>query len=369
MDWEAEGLLDGLEDEHSRAARRELLDELHADGVSVQELREACAEDRLVLLPVERLLAGVPRYTAREIAEQAGLSLELLAESRQALGLPVPDPDARVFGEEDLAFAHNARQFQDAGFPVRDTLEVQRVLGRGMARYAEALRALFAQTFLRPGDSEVELARRFAETAEQLLPASGPWLGHVFSLHLRQLIRNDVIGIEERTSGKVADTFETAVGFADIVGFTELGESVPIEELGGVAGRLSRLAGEVVEPPARVVKLIGDAVMFVSPDAPAAVRTALSLVDVAAAEDAFPPLRAEIAFGPAVNRWGDWFGGTVNLASRLTERARPGTVLVTKPARDAAGEDGFAWSSAGDKKLKGISSPVRAYRARRAGED
>jgi adenylate cyclase len=56
----------------------------------------------------------------------------------------------------------------------------------------------------------------------------------------------------------------------------------------------------------------------------------------------------------------------VNLASRLAERARPGTVLVTKPARDAAGEDGFAWSSAGEKRLKGISSPVRTYRARRA---
>ena len=94
------------------------------------------------------------------------------------------------------------------------------------------------------------------------------------------------------------DPLETAVGF------TKLGASVPVEELGGVAGRLSRLAGDVVEPPARVVKSIGGAVMFVSPDAAAAVGTALALVDAAAAEDAFPPLRAGIAFGPAVNRWG-----------------------------------------------------------------
>ena len=367
MDWEAEGLLEGLEDDAAIAARRELLDELHADGCSVQELREAVAEDRLVLLPVERLLAGAPRYSARDVAERAGLELDLLIESRQALGLPVTDPDARLFGEEELEFAANARRFQEAGFPVEEMLEVQRVLGRGMARYAEALRALFAQTFLKPGDSEVELARRFASVAQDLLPQSGPWLAHVFSLHLRQLIRNDVIGIEERTSGKVPDTFETAVVFADLVGFTELGETVPVQELGGLAGRLSRLAGNVVEPPVRVVKLIGDAVMLVSPDARAAVATAIELVEAAALQDDFPQLRAGVAFGPAVNRWGDWFGCTVNLASRLTERARPGAVLVTEPARDAAGEDAFAWSPAGDKKLKGISAPVKAYRARRLG--
>lgn len=369
MDWDAEGLLDGLADDEARAARLELLDELHSDGCTVDELRAAVAEDRLVLLPVERLLAGIPRYSAREIADRVGLPLELLVQSRQALGLPVVDPDARVFGEDELGFAENSRQFLQAGFPFEETLEVQRVLGRGMARYAEALRALFAQTFLKPGDSEVELARRFATVAEGLLPQSGPWLGHVFALHLRQLIRNDMVGLEERTSGKVLDTFETAVVFADLVGFTELGETVPVEELGGLAGRLSRLAGEVVEPPVRVVKLIGDAVMLVSPDARAAVATAIELVEVAEREESFPQLRAGVAYGPAVNRWGDWFGSTVNLASRLTERARPGSVLVTEPAHDAAGEDAFDWSAAGEKRLKGLSAPVTAYRARPLGHN
>jgi adenylate cyclase len=369
MDWDAEGLLEGLEDESARAARIELLDELHADGCSLKELSEAVAEDRLVLLPVERLLAGAPRYSARDIAERAGLELEHLIETRQALGLPVTDPDARVFGEEELEFAANSRRFLEAGFPFDDTLEVQRVLGRGMASYAEALRALFAQTFLKPGDSEVEVARRFATVAEGLLPQAGPWLGHVFALHLLQLIRNDIIGLEERRSGKVSDTFETAVVFADLVGFTELGEKVPVAELGGLAGRLARLTDNAVEPPVRLVKQIGDAVMLVSPDARAAVATAIELVEVAEREDDFPQLRAGVAFGPAVNRWGDWFGGTVNLANRLTERARPGSVLVTEPAHDAAGEDAFDWSAAGEKRLKGLSAPVRAYRARRLGQD
>ncbi|MGZ8649033.1 MAG: adenylate cyclase regulatory domain-containing protein [Solirubrobacteraceae bacterium] len=369
MDWDAEGLLEGLEDESARAARIELLDELHVDGCSLKELSEAVAEDRLVLLPVERLLSGAPRYSARDIAERAGLELEHLIETRQALGLPVTDPDARVFGEEELEFAANSRRFLEAGFPFDDTLEVQRVLGRGMASYAEALRALFAQTFLKPGDSEVEVARRFATVAEGLLPQAGPWLGHVFALHLLQLIRNDIIGLEERRSGKVSDTFETAVVFADLVGFTELGEKVPVAELGGLAGRLARLTDNAVEPPVRLVKQIGDAVMLVSPDARTAVATAIELVEVAEREDDFPQLRAGVAFGPAVNRWSDWFGGTVNLANRLTERARPGSVLVTEPAHDAAGEDAFDWSAAGEKRLKGLTAPVRAYRARRLGQD
>ena len=91
MDWEAEGLLEDLPDDRAREARRELLDELHEDGVSLEELEQAVKEQRLALVPVERLLGGEPRYSAREIAEQAGLDLDTLLATRRALGLPVPD--------------------------------------------------------------------------------------------------------------------------------------------------------------------------------------------------------------------------------------------------------------------------------------
>ena len=94
--------------------------------------------------------------------------------------------------------------------------------------------------------------------------------------------------------------------------------------------------------------------------------TCLALIDCAEREENFPPLRAGVAFGPAVNRWGDWFGSTVNVASRLTGRARPGAVLVTEPVREAA-EDGFDWSAAGEKKLKGLQKPLKTYRPRPRG--
>ena len=123
------------------------------------------------------------------------------------------------------------------------------MLGQGMARYAEATRALVAHTFIEPGLDEYELAHRYRAVAEQLMPLAGPWLEHVFALHLQQVLRSDALTQEQRRAGKLDDTQEAVVAFADLVGFTELGESVPVEELGSVAGRLSRLAGDALEPP------------------------------------------------------------------------------------------------------------------------
>jgi adenylate cyclase len=365
MDWEAEGLLDGIDDAQAREARRSLLDVLHGDGVPVEELRRAVAEDRLVILPVEHVLTSETRYTAREIAEESGLGLDYLLAGRRALGLPVPDPDERVLDERDMEIARVACRYRQAGFPDEEALEVTRVLGHGMARYAEAVRSLVAQTFIEAGADEATLARRYADVARELLPLAAPAMELVFALHLRQVLRNDAISREQLASGRVVEAQETTIAFADLVGFTALGETVPVEELGGVAGRLWRLAGEVVEPPVRIVKQLGDAVMLVSPEPSEMVECLLCLLDAASEHDDVPALRSGAAFGPAVNRWGDWFGSAVNVASRLTARARPDSVLVTQALRDAVGDGPYHFSPAGEKKLKGISSPVTTFRARR----
>jgi adenylate cyclase len=365
MDWDAEGLVEGLEDDEARSARRALLDELHEKGSSLEELRAAVAEDRLVLMCVERRLTSDPRYTARDISEKTGMDLDWMNASRRALGLPVPDPDERVFGEDDLEAAKLGVRHREAGFADEDALEVARVLGRGMASYAEATRSLVAQTFAEPGISELELAHRYDAVAELLMPLAGPWLEHVFSAHLRQVLRSEAVTQEARRTGRLGGAQEATVAFADLVGFTRLGETVPLEELGTVAAELSRLASEAVEPPVRIVKQIGDAVMLVSPDPAPMVETTLTLIERAADDEHLPALRAGVACGAAVNRWGDWFGTPVNLASRLTTRARPGSVLVTEKVREHAA-DGFAYSDAGPKRLKGFSSPVHAYRVRRA---
>jgi adenylate cyclase len=365
MDWEAEGLLDNCRDDAAREARRALLDKLHADGVELEELRQAVAEDRLALLPVERLISSETHYSARDICEQTGLDLEFFQAQRRALGLAVPDPDERLYGEPDLESARMGNQYRQAGLPDDDALEAQRVLGRGMARYVEAVTTLVGQSVLQGAADEHELAARLEATSRMLLPLAGPWLERVFALHLREALRQEVITSEQLASGRLDSGRDCAVAFADLVGFTELGETIPVEELGSVAGRLSRLAEDVIAPPVKIVKEIGDAVMMVSPDPAPLVEAGLRLVEGSEGEDGLPAIRAGIAYGPAVNRWGDWYGPTVNVASRLTSRARPLSVLATEAVRDVADGD-FQWSFAGEKKLKGLSSPLRTYRARRA---
>jgi len=115
-----------------------------------------------------------------------------------------------------------------------------------------------------------------------------------------------------------------------------------------------------------VVKSIGDAVMLVSPRPAPLLHAVLDLLAAAEALRGFPPLRVGVAHGRAVPRHGDWFGPAVNLASRLTDRARPGSVLVTNEVRDALGDDAaaFAFSAAGFKQLKGLPRPVATLRVR-----
>jgi adenylate cyclase len=104
--------------------------------------------------------------------------------------------------------------------------------------------------------------------------------------------------------------------------------------------------------------------MLVSTEPPALVEAALALVDAAEAEgEDFPQLHAGLAAGPAVTRGGDWYGHTVNLASRVAAIAWPGSVLCDQAVRDAA-PDAFRWSFAGQRRLKGIERPVRLWRAR-----
>jgi adenylate cyclase len=105
--------------------------------------------------------------------------------------------------------------------------------------------------------------------------------------------------------------------------------------------------------------------MFVSPEPEPLLEHALHLVDAADAQgEGFPQLKAGVAFGEALYRWGDWYGSPVNLASRVTDVAKPASVLATAGVRDAATES-FDWSFAGNRRLKGIPDQVTLYRCRR----
>ncbi len=369
VDFADEGLLDGLDEPRAREARLHLLERLHAEGVPVEELRRAVAEDRLALLPVERVLAGedAPRYTGREVAARVGQDVATLGAFRQALGFPVPDPDERAYAEYDLEAARRGARFAAAGLPEEGRLEVTRVMGRAMAELAEAIRRLATETLARPGDTELDLGLRLADFARRLGPELGPTLESVLHAHLRDQVRQEVVGQADLASGRVRGTREMSVAFADLVGFTRLGEQIAADELGGIAARLEALARAAAGGPVKLVKTIGDAAMLAAPEPGPLVAAALGLVEAADLEgEDFPQLRAGIAAGEVVARAGDVYGRPVNLASRLTSLARPASVLVGGPVREALKDaPDLRFSFAGERSFKGVRGAVPVFRVRR----
>ena len=265
IDFDAEGLLGDL-DGRAREARLALLQDLAGQGVPLEELRRAVEEDRLVLLPVERVFEdGREQYTATEIAERAGLELEFLVRLLQALGAPIPPENSRVYGEADLEAAKRAKLFLDAGLPPEGVLETSRIIGISMANLADANVDLVGEVFTQPGVDEHELAVRYADAARAMAPLLGETLLHAYRIHLRERIRQAVITEAEVAAGRVSGTDEMTIAFADLVGFTRLGESLEIEEIGDLTGKLFELASDAARPPVRLVKMIGDAAMFASP--------------------------------------------------------------------------------------------------------
>jgi adenylate cyclase len=365
IDFEDAGLLRGLRGKR-RQARRELLAELAAAGVPLDELRRAVEEERLALLPVERELAGGgPRYSANEIAELSGLDREFLDRQWRALGMALPAPDEVAYTEADLGAARRAAEALAAGVPEDGAVEIARVLAIAMSQVAAANRQMVREALTRPGDTELDVAHRFRAAVQTLIPTIGDALGYAFNLHLRQQLRHTVMDAEQLAGGRAGRAAEVTICFADLVGFTRLGERLPAEELGDLTRRLTELAGEVTVAPVRLVKLIGDAAMLVGP-ADTVLDAALTLVEVSEAEDDFPLMRAGVAVGPALERAGDFYGRPVNLASRLTTIARPGTVLASEATKETAGEDDYRWSHARVGRLKGIEERVRVFRCRRA---
>ncbi len=369
VDPEAAGLLDGLTGD-ARAQRAELIPWLLEQGITVEEIRGAFAP---MLLPGRRIFGDDgTRLSARQISDQTGLDLEQLRRFQRASGLAtVDDPDAEVFLKPDAETAVHIKRFLDLGFDPDRLLTVVRVLAEGLSHAAEAMRyTAVAATMQRPGTTELEMARSAQVLVSAAAPLLGPMVQDMLMLQLRHAMETEAINANERALGaSLPGARQVAIAFADLVGFTRLGETVPPEELEQLANRLADAARNVAVPPVRFIKTIGDAVMMVSTDTAALLDAMLTLVEATEADEALPQLRAGLSHGPAVSRAGDWFGSPVNLASRVTSVARPGSVLVSEAAREEIGGDpSFDWSFARARHLKGIQDEVKLFRARRAGQ-
>jgi len=353
-------LLAGAETEAERRARRRLIRELLDEGVPREDLLDAVETDRLSLLLTDLILRGGRQYSDATLERRTGLSRAQLDEFRRAAGLsPVQE-----ITNADLTAATALAQLLDAGIPAEEVVDVSRVAGQGVSSIARAITRVASRVLVRAGDSELDVSRRYVRAADEFFPLITALGIYQFRGHLREALRQEAVGRVERETGGVRGARDVSVAFADLVGFTRLGNRVHADEIGRVAGRLVTLAYELAPPPVAIVKTIGDAVMFVSPEPAPLVDCLLRLVDAVDAEgEDFPQLRAGVARGPAVEVGADWYGHAVNLASRLTAAARPGYVVGTPEVRAGTG-DSFRWSRALPRHLRGVRGPVLMARVR-----
>ena len=314
----------------------QLVSALQAMGVPDEEIERAQAEGNLVLLAVERLALGQELlYDVAEACERTGLPEEELRHMWRSLGFPDPPPDDPVFSEVDLGNLAAVAELMHSGVVSPEvTYGMTRVIGSSMARVASALvDAVSAQTERASATvSEQDVAdvlEPATSSTDGVLPMFPAVLEQVWRRHLqvaarRRLLRGDVEG----GPGLV-------VGFADLVGFTALAQQVSDAELEEVVDQFERLAYDVVVAGGgRVVKMIGDEVMFLVDDPVGAAEIALGLAEASRDAAGLSDVRVGLAVGPVIEREGDAFGATVNLASRATAIAYPGTVVVSPELRE-----------------------------------
>ena len=279
------------------------------------------------------LLGEQPTLTRLEVSARAGVPIEVAEELWRLLGFPRHEDDERAFSPADVEALRLTHDLMELGIlsPER-MVALTRTWGRSFARLAEWQVGLLAEVAAESGDDPAatlpQLARDVLSRVDEL--QSWVWRRHLAGAANRML-----------AVGAVGEGTEMAVVFVDIVGYTSRSRTLSESELVQWLERFETEASQLaVESGGRIIKSIGDEVLIVADDPASAAEIALELARRGEDEDdAFPRVRAGMAYGEVVNRLGDVFGATVNIASRLTSVARPGSLLVDEGAyRELSGE-------------------------------
>lgn len=285
----------------------------------------------------EEILGGPRRYTPAEVSERAGLEREEARRLWRALGFATVDEQDVVYTDGDVAALRAIQELGGYGFADAELrLAVARLFGQTFSRLASYQgQLLLERAATRPDllDSEEQLTG----LVEHVVPLLEKLQGYAWRRQLAAYVaRMAAQGGGQPVSGPAP----LAIGFADMSGFTSLTRKASEAELRSLLDAFESLATEIVgQRGGRIVKTIGDEVLFQATDPAGAAEIALELLDAAAADPRLPELRAGLAYGPVVSRLGDVYGSTVNIASRLTSISRAGSVLVDRQMRDALAED------------------------------
>jgi adenylate cyclase len=278
---------------------------------------------------LERLLLDGPRrYTRLQVAEMSGMAPERTLRLWRALGFPDAADDDPAFTDADIQALDVLSTLIDSGFVgPENEASIARAMGQALSRLADWQTDMLADALTRdaePGAGRGATAEEAVAAARALLPRLREVQDYVWRRHLA--------ANADRLLAAVCpcDRRELAVGFADLVGYTSRSRGMGGRELGAMIEDFESTAAEVIaRHSGRVVKTVGDGVLFTAGTGVAAVEIGLQLPEAWEAEDR-PPLRTGVAFGPVLTRLGDIYSPVVNLASRLTSLARPSTVLVDR---------------------------------------
>ncbi len=342
--------------------RLPLLGYLMEHGATVDEMVEAVAESRLASLESDRRLRAGDS-SAEALAQRTGTPLVEVLDAYRLLGIPLSDPrEPALFAKEDRLFEILA--LARATLPEVMVDEILLSIGAALARVAESAVSAFV-------GSVEDLLEEGSPRDRAEATAAATDLGIELGDLLSPLLHHHLWGATQRQREAMrtsADRRESQVtlGFVDLVGFTATTAQMSSGELLEFMQGFHRRAFDIVTGAGgRVVKHIGDEIMFAGADATTGCRVALDLVD--GFRDAGSLPRGGVAHGIVVARHGDYYGPVVNLAARLADVAVPGEVLGDAGLADAAAPDSYRFEPAGLRQLKGFSDPVRVVSVGRLG--
>ncbi len=376
------GLLEPDGDRHVVAdvGRVAVIEALVEAGVALEDLVETVATGVVSLAWFEGVLPPSPPLgdeTYREALERLGLPAELVTALFELWGVAQPPFDERIREDDERLFSHLAPAYDTLGRDDTRFLEATRYFGDNARRTAESQMAFYRRGILEPmlasGLSLKEVVERLNPITNDVMRPGVEdlllWLNrrHVDSLNMQMIVQLVESGLLEAGVEISRAQPSPAIAFLDLSGFTQLTDTAGDEEAVALASTLAdTVRMTALQFRGTAVKMLGDGVMFHFPEPVDAVRCALKLLPEVARRD-LPPARVGVHVGTVVFRDGDYFGRTVNLASRITDYARPGEILVSQSVVEAVdGSDGLAFELIGPVTLKGVAEPIVLHSVREA---
>lgn len=356
-----------------RGGRKTIREVLEGLKVPEAEIAAAEADGTLPLLAIEHLvLEDPPRFDADSIADHVGLPVDQVAHFWRALGFPDPSDGEEFFTTTDLEMMTIAANTISDGVVEPDlALQMARVIGSSMSRIANAQIAALASRVTTEAAEAAELVEAGVVTPDEIEPplvertalildVMPRIMDYVWRRHLQDEARRQLLKVKDAEGGHVT------VGFADLVGYTALSQQVPEDELAHLVARFELIATDTVSTHGgRVVKMIGDEVLFIVDDPLSAAAIALDLADVFRQDEALSDVRVGLALGSVIEQDGDVYGPVVNKANRIVGIAYPGSVVVSEEVRNALrGIEGLNLRSLRSHTLRDIGR-VRLWRLRR----